>query len=174
MIAPSDMMDGRVGAIRSLLDKEGFSHVSIMSYSVKYSGAFYGPFREAAGSAPQFGDRRAYQMDPARRREALIEVDLDIAEGADIILVKPAGPYLDIIRDVREHCDLPMAAYQVSGEYAMLMCAVRAGLMDERGGALESLQSIKRAGADIIITYLAPKAAKWLRETACGGRGRGR
>jgi porphobilinogen synthase len=166
MIAPSDMMDGRVGAIRSLLDKEGFSHVSIMSYSVKYSGAFYGPFRDAAGSAPQFGDRRAYQMDPARRREALIEVDLDIAEGADIIMVKPAGPYLDIIRDVREHCDLPMAAYQVSGEYAMIMCAVRAGLMDERAGALESLQSIKRAGADIIITYLAPKVAQWLRETA--------
>ncbi|UQZ91098.1 porphobilinogen synthase [Deltaproteobacteria bacterium Smac51] len=164
MIAPSDMMDGRVGAIRSLLDQEGFSHIPIMAYSVKYAGAFYGPFRDAAGSAPQFGDRRSYQMDPARRREALIEVDLDIAEGADIVMVKPAGPYLDIIRDVREHCDMPLAAYQVSGEYAMIMAAARAGLMDEKAGALESLLSIKRAGADIIITYMAPKAAKWLRE----------
>ena len=164
MVAPSDMMDGRVGAIRSLLDREGFSRIPIMAYSVKYAGAFYGPFRDAAGSAPQFGDRRTYQMDPARRREALIEVDLDIAEGADIVMVKPAGPYLDIIRDVREHCDLPLAAYQVSGEYAMLLSAIKAGLMDEKGGILESLLGIKRAGADIIISYLAPQAARWLRE----------
>ncbi len=164
MVAPSDMMDGRVGAIRSLLDSEGFCRLPIMSYSVKYAGAFYGPFRDAAGSAPQFGDRRSYQMDPARRREARLEVSLDLAEGADIVMVKPAGLYLDIIRDVREHCDAPLAAYQVSGEYAMLMCAVEAGLISERAGALETLSSIKRAGADIIITYLAPKAAQWLRE----------
>ena len=164
MVAPSDMMDGRVGAIRSMLDHEGFGEVPIMSYSVKYAGAFYGPFRDAAGSAPQFGDRRTYQMDPSRRREAFIELDLDIAEGADIVMVKPAGPFLDIIREARDRCDLPLAAYQVSGEFAMLMAAAKAGLMDERAGALESLTGIKRAGADIIITYLAPKAARWLRE----------
>ncbi len=164
LVAPSDMMDGRVGAIRSLLDHEGFDQIPIMAYSVKYSGAFYGPFREAAGSTPQFGDRRTYQMDPARRREALLEVDLDIAEGADLVMVKPAGPYLDIIRDVREHCQLPLAAYQVSGEYAMLMAAAKAGLLDERAAALESLIGIKRAGADLIITYLAPRAARWLRD----------
>jgi porphobilinogen synthase len=164
LVAPSDMMDGRVAAIRDLLDEEGFNHIPIMAYSVKYCGAFYGPFREAAGSAPQFGDRKTYQMDPARRREALIEVDLDIAEGADLVMVKPAGPYLDIVRQVRDHCDLPLAAYQVSGEYAMLMAAARAGLLDEKGACLESLIGIKRAGADIIITYLAPRAAAWLRE----------
>lgn len=164
MVAPSDMMDGRVGAIRALLDEEGFSHVAIMAYSVKYAGPFYGPFRDAAGSAPRFGDRRAYQMDPARRREALTEVDLDIEEGADIVMVKPAGPYLDIVRDVREHCHLPLAAYQVSGEYAMIMAAAEKGLLDLREGALQSLVSIKRAGADIIITYLAPQAARWLRQ----------
>jgi len=164
MVAPSDMMDGRVAAIRFLLDSEGFSHIPIMSYSIKYAGAFYGPFREAAGSAPQFGDRRSYQMDPARRREAFVELELDIAEGADIVMVKPAGPYLDIIRDVRERCDLPLAAYQVSGEYAMIMAAARAGLLDEKAAALESLVGIKRAGADMILTYLAPQAARWLAE----------
>ena len=164
LVAPSDMMDGRVGAIRSLLDQEGFDHLPIMSYSVKYASAFYGPFREAAGCAPQFGDRQSYQMDPARRREALLEMELDIAEGADLVMVKPAGPYLDIIRDLRERCDLPLAAYQVSGEFAMLMAAARAGLLDEKKAALESLIAIKRAGADLIITYLAPQAARWLRE----------
>ncbi len=164
LVAPSDMMDGRVGAIRSLLDQNGYGHIPIMAYSVKYAGAFYGPFREAAGSAPQFGDRRTYQMDPARRREAFLEVDLDIAEGADIVMVKPAGPYLDIIRDVRERCDLPLAAYQVSGEYAMIMAASKAGLLDRRAAALESLTGIKRAGADLILTYLAPQAARWLAE----------
>lgn len=164
LVAPSDMMDGRVAAIRSLLDSQGFGDIPIMSYSIKYASSFYGPFREAAGCAPQFGDRKTYQMDPARRREAMIELELDIAEGADIVMVKPAGPYLDIIKEVRERCELPVAAYQVSGEYAMLMAAVRAGLLDEKGAALESLTSIKRAGADLIITYLAPRAAGWLRE----------
>ena len=162
MVAPSDMMDGRVEAIRLALDGEGFSHIPIMAYSAKYSSAFYGPFREAAGSAPKFGDRKTYQMDPARRREAFLEIDLDIAEGADIVMVKPAGPYLDIIREVRERFDLPLAAYQVSGEYAMLMAAANAGLLDEKAAAMESLLSIKRAGADLILTYLAPKAARWL------------
>ncbi|MDR2945807.1 MAG: porphobilinogen synthase [Candidatus Adiutrix sp.] len=164
MVAPSDMMDGRVAAIRATLDSEGFSDLPIMSYTVKYSGAFYGPFRDAAGSAPQFGDRRSYQMDPARRREAFTELDLDLAEGADVVMVKPAGPFLDIIREVRDRCDVPLAAYQVSGEFAMLMAASQAGLLDERAAALESLIGIKRAGADVIITYLAPKAARWLRE----------
>lgn len=164
MVAPSDMMDGRVGAIRALLDERGFGNIPIMSYSIKYASSFYGPFREAAGCAPQFGDRKTYQMDPARRREAMIELELDIAEGADIVMVKPAGPYLDIIKEVRERCELPVAAYQVSGEYAMLMAAVQSGLLEERGAALESLTAIKRAGADLIITYLAPQAARWLRE----------
>jgi porphobilinogen synthase len=162
LVAPSDMMDGRVAAIRDLLDQEGFSHLPIMSYSVKYASAFYGPFREAAGCAPRFGDRQSYQMDPARRREARLELELDLAEGADIVMVKPAGPYLDIIREIRDRCHLPLAAYQVSGEYAMLMAAVAAGLLDERGAGLESLLAIKRAGADLIITYLAPRAARWL------------
>ncbi|MDL2226803.1 porphobilinogen synthase [Deltaproteobacteria bacterium OttesenSCG-928-M10] len=164
MVAPSDMMDGRVEAIRQTLDEEGFSRIPIMAYSVKYSSAFYGPFREAADSTPKFGDRRTYQMDPARRREAFLETYLDIDEGADIVMVKPAGPYLDIIRDVRERTDLPLAAYQVSGEYAMLMSAAKAGLLDEKAAALESLMAIKRAGADLILTYFAPKAAKWLIE----------
>lgn len=164
MVAPSDMMDGRVEAIRLALDEEGFSHIPVMAYSVKYSSAFYGPFREAADSTPKFGDRKTYQMDPARRREAFLETDLDIAEGADLVMIKPAGPYLDIIREVRERTDLPLAAYQVSGEYAMLMSAARAGLLDEKAAALESLIAIKRAGADLILTYLAPKAAKWLSE----------
>ena len=164
MVAPSDMMDGRVAVIRSLLDARGFEETPIMSYSIKYASSFYGPFREAAGCTPQFGDRKTYQMDPARRREAMIELELDIAEGADIVMVKPAGPYLDIIKEVRERCELPVAAYQVSGEYAMLMAAVQAGLLEEKGAALESLTAIKRAGADLIITYLAPQAARWLRE----------
>lgn len=164
LLAPSDMMDGRVAAIREELDREGYGHLPIMSYSIKYASAFYGPFREAAGCSPQFGDRKAYQMDPARRLEAGLELALDIAEGADIVMVKPAGPYLDIISKVRENCGLPVAAYQVSGEYAMLMAAVEAGLLDEKGAGLESLTAIKRAGADLIITYLAPKAALWLRE----------
>ena len=164
MVAPSDMMDGRVGAIRSLLDHNGFSQVPIMAYSVKYSSAFYGPFRDAAGSCPQFGDRKSYQMDPARRLEALLEVDLDLAEGADIVMVKPAGMYLDIIREVRNHCQDPVAAYQVSGEYAMLMAAAKAGLLDEKAASLESLIAIKRAGADMILTYLAPKVLRWWHE----------
>ena len=164
MVAPADMMDSRVEAIRLALDAEGFEHIPIMSYSVKYASAFYGPFREAADSTPQFGDRQSYQMDPARRREALLEIDLDAAEGADIVMVKPAGPCLDIIREVRERTELPLAAYQVSGEFAMLMTAAKAGLLDEKKACLESLVSIKRAGADIIITYLAVKAARWLTE----------
>lgn len=164
MVAPSDMMDGRVAAIRSLLDMEGYCHIPIMSYSIKYTSAFYGPFREAAGSTPQFGDRRTYQMDPARRREAMIELDLDIAEGADIVMVKPAGLCLDIIRDARERCDLPLAAYQISGEFAMIIAAAQAGLIEKRPAALESLTAIKRAGADLIITYFAPQASTWLKE----------
>jgi porphobilinogen synthase len=163
IVAPSDMMDGRVGAIRAALDQKGFSHIPVMAYTVKYAGAFYGPFREAAGSAPGFGDRRAYQMDPARRREAFIELAQDAAEGADMVMVKPAGPYLDIIREIRDRCDLPLAAYQVSGEYAMITAAAAAGLLDEKAAALETLTSIKRAGADVIITYFAPRAAEWLR-----------
>ncbi|MDR2827515.1 MAG: porphobilinogen synthase [Candidatus Adiutrix intracellularis] len=164
LLAPSDMMDGRVRVIRTLLDQEGFDHLPIMAYSVKYASAFYDTFREAVASTPAFGDRKSYQEDPTRRREALIEVELDRAEGADIVMVKPAGPYLDIIRQIRDRFDLPLAAYQVSGEYTMLTAAARAGLLDERAAALESLIAIKRAGADIIITYLAPKVAQWLRK----------
>ena len=163
MVAPSDMMDGRVGVIRDLLDREGFQEIAIMAYSVKYASAFYGPFREAAGSAPRFGDRLGYQMDPARRREAQLEIDLDLAEGADIVMVKPAGLCLDILREARDRLDIPLAAYQVSGEYAMLMAAAQAGLIDGQAAALETLTAIKRAGADLIITYLAPQAARWLR-----------
>jgi porphobilinogen synthase len=163
MVAPSDMMDGRVGVIRNLLDHEGFQETAILAYSVKYASAFYGPFREAAGSAPAFGDRQSYQMDPARRREARLEIDLDLAEGADIVMVKPAGPCLDIVREIRDRLNIPLAAYQVSGEYAMLMAAAQAGLLDGQAAALEALTAIKRAGADLIITYLAPQAARWLR-----------
>jgi porphobilinogen synthase len=162
MVAPSDMMDGRVGAIRNLLDREGFEETAIMAYSVKYASAFYGPFREAVGSAPSFGDRRGYQMDPARRREARLEIDLDLAEGADIVMVKPAGLCLDILREIRDRLDIPLAAYQVSGEYAMLNSAALAGLLDLKDAALETLTAIKRSGADLIITYLAPQAARWL------------
>ncbi|MDR3038799.1 MAG: porphobilinogen synthase, partial [Candidatus Adiutrix sp.] len=164
LVAPSDMMDGRVAAIRDRLDGEGFEETAIMAYSVKYASAFYGPFREAAGSAPGFGDRKGYQMDPARRREAQLEIDLDLAEGSDIVMVKPAGLYLDILRETRDRLNQPLAAYQVSGEYAMLMAAAQAGLLDGRAAALESLTAIKRAGADLIITYLAPQAARWLGE----------
>ena len=162
MIAPSDMMDGRVAAIREALDIEGFTNRSIMAYSAKYASAFYGPFREAADSAPKFGDRRAYQMDPANVREALKEVDLDVAEGADIVMVKPALSYLDVISKVRDSFDLPVAAYNVSGEYSMVKAASANGWIEEQRTTLEILTSIKRAGADIIITYHALDAARWL------------
>jgi len=155
ILAPSDMMDGRVAAIRAALDANGFQNRPVMSYAAKYSSGFYGPFREAADSAPQFGDRRTYQMDPANRREALREVMLDVEEGADIIMVKPALPYLDIIREVRDSVDLPVAAYNVSGEYSMVKAAARNGWIDEDRVIAETLTSIKRAGADIILTYHA-------------------
>jgi len=164
LVAPSDMMDGRVGAIRHILDEHGFKQTPIMAYSAKYASGFYGPFREAAGSAPQFGDRRSYQMDPANVREALREVDLDIAEGADIVMVKPAMAYMDVIRRVREHCNLPLAAYNVSGEFAMIKAAARNGWIDERRITMEVLMGIRRAGADMIITYFAPDVAEWLKE----------
>lgn len=162
MVAPSDMMDGRIAAIRALLDESGHSDVSIMSYAAKYASAYYGPFREAADSAPQFGDRLAYQMDPANAREALKEVALDIEEGADIVMVKPALAYLDIVRQVKEDFLLPVAAYNVSGEYAMVKAAAAQGLIDEPRLVIETLTSMKRAGADIIITYHALDAVKWL------------
>ncbi len=161
IVAPSDMMDGRVGAIRRALDGAGFADTAILSYAAKYASAFYGPFREAADSAPQFGDRRGYQMDPANVREALKEVRLDIAEGADIVMVKPALPYLDVIRAVRESVDLPVAAYNVSGEYAMVKAAAQKGWIDEKRIVLETLTSIRRAGADIILTYHAKDFARW-------------
>ena len=164
IVAPSDMMDGRVGAIRQTLDEHGFSSTPIMAYSAKYASGFYGPFREAAGSAPQFGDRRSYQMDPSNVREALREIDLDIAEGADIVMVKPALAYLDVIRRVWEHCDLPLAAYNVSGEFAMIKAAAHNGWIDERRIVMEVLTGIRRAGADMIITYFAPDVAGWLKE----------
>ncbi len=164
IVAPSDMMDGRVGAIRHALDEQGFSATPIMAYSAKFASGFYGPFREAAGSAPQFGDRRSYQMDPANVREALREVDLDIAEGADIVMVKPAMAYMDVIRQVRDHCDLPIAAYNVSGEFSMIKAAAQNGWIDERRVAMEVLTGIRRAGADMIITYFAPDVARWLKE----------
>lgn len=164
MVAPSDMMDGRVGGIRAALDEAGYECVSIMSYAAKYASAFYGPFREAADSPPQFGDRSGYQIDPANAREALREVALDIAEGADVVMVKPALPYLDIIRQVRDRFDLPVAAYNVSGEYSMVKAAAARGWLDERRIALEWLTSIKRAGADMIITYWAKDVARWVRE----------
>jgi porphobilinogen synthase len=158
------MMDARVGAIRRALDGHGFAETALMSYAAKYASVFYGPFRDAAGSAPAWGDRRSYQMDPANRREALREVRLDIDEGADIVMVKPALPYLDIVRDVREMTELPVAAYNVSGEYAMLKAAAANGWLDERRAVLETLTGIRRAGADIILTYHARDAARWLRE----------
>ena len=159
MVAPSDMMDGRVGAIREALDERGFEMVPIMSYAVKYASSFYGPFRDAAESAPAFGDRRSYQMDPANIREALREAALDVEEGADILMVKPALPYLDVIAQLAAEFDLPLAAYQVSGEYAMIKAAAANGWLDETAVMLESLLSIKRAGADLILTYFAKQAA---------------
>ena len=162
IIAPSNMMDGFVQAIREALDDSGFEHLPIMSYAVKYASGFYGPFREAAQSAPQFGDRRGYQMDPANAREAMREAELDWDQGADVLMVKPALPYLDIIRAVRERFDTPVAAYQVSGEYAMIKAAARLGWIDEERVALETLVSIKRAGADIILTYFAKDLAERL------------
>ena len=164
VIAPSDMMDGRVGAIREALDEAGFESLPIMAYSAKYASGFYGPFREAAGSTPQFGDRRGYQMDPANGREARREVQADTDEWADITMVKPALAYLDVIRDVREHTDLPLAAYNVSGEYAMVKAAAGNNWIEERRIVLEILTAIARAGASIIITYHAKDAARWIRE----------
>ncbi|MBM3119588.1 MAG: porphobilinogen synthase [Chloroflexi bacterium] len=162
IVAPSDMMDGRVKAIRQALDGNGFQDIPILAYAAKYVSYFYGPFREAAESAPQFGDRRSYQMDPHNWREALREVEQDIVEGADIVMVKPALPYLDVIRKVRDTFNHPLAAYSVSGEYAMVKAAAKQGWLDEKGLVLEMLTAIKRAGADIIITYYAKEAASWL------------
>jgi len=162
IVSPSDMMDGRVAAIRQALDEEGFEHVSILSYTAKYASAFYGPFRGALDSAPKDGDKKTYQMDPGNAREAIRELQLDEAEGADMVMVKPAGPYLDILARMRESTTLPLAAYQVSGEYLMIKSACAAGWLDEKAVVLESLTGIKRAGADMILTYFAKQAAEWL------------
>jgi porphobilinogen synthase len=162
VVAPSDMMDGRIGAVRAALDEDGLSDTPIVAYSAKFASAFYGPFREAADSTPAFGDRRAYQMDPANSDEAVREALLDVQEGADVVMVKPALPYLDVIRRVKEKTRLPVAAYNVSGEYAMIKAASAAGMLDERAAVLEALTSIRRAGADIVITYHAKDAARWL------------
>jgi porphobilinogen synthase len=162
MVAPSDMMDGRVAAIRAALDGEGFEQTSILAYSAKFASAFYGPFRDAAHSAPSMGDRRGYQLDPANGREAVREALLDIEEGADMVMVKPALPYLDVLRSLRDQARVPLAAYQVSGEYAMISAAAAQGLMDERAAVLEALTAIRRAGADMVITYHAARAARWL------------
>ena len=162
IIAPSDMMDGRVGAIRETLDENGFGKVPILSYAAKYASGFYGPFREAAESTPQFGDRSSYQMDPANQREAMREIELDIEEGADMIMVKPAMPYLDIIYRAKQEFDLPVAAYQVSGEFSMIVAAGRNGWIDQRRVMMESLTAIKRAGADLILTYFAKDACRLL------------
>jgi porphobilinogen synthase len=164
VVAPSAMMDGQVGAIRAALDEAGFPQVAILAYAAKYASAFYGPFRDAAGSAPAFGDRRTYQMDPPNAREALREVALDIQEGADMVMVKPALAYLDVVRQVRDAFDYPLVAYNVSGEYSMVKAAAQRGWVDERAVALEMLTSIRRAGADMILTYFAKDAARWLRE----------
>ena len=165
VVAPSAMLDGMVGGIRAALDAAGFEHIPIMSYSAKFASGFYGPFREAAQGAPQQGDRKSHQMDPANAREALRESELDVAEGADVLMVKPALPYLDIVRSTRERFpDLPLAAYNVSGEYAMVKAAAQQGWLDERRAVLEILTGIRRAGADLIITYHAKDAARWLRE----------
>ena len=162
IIAPSDMMDGRVAAIRAALDRAGFTNIPILSYAAKFASGFYGPFREAADSTPQFGDRRSYQMDGANLREAMREIEQDIEEGADMIMVKPAMPYLDVIAEARRRFNLPLAAYQVSGEYAMLQAAIRNGWLDRNRVILESLQSIRRAGAEMILTYFANDAARLL------------
>ncbi|MCG3210300.1 MAG: Delta-aminolevulinic acid dehydratase [Anaerolineae bacterium] len=165
VVAPSAMMDGQVAAIRQALDAAGFANTPIMGYSAKFASGFYGPFREAADSPPQFGDRSSYQMDPANRREAMLEIELDLQEGADMMMVKPALPYLDIIREARDRFpDVPLAAYNVSGEYSMLKAAARLGWLDEKRTALESLTAIKRAGASLILTYWAKDAARWLAE----------
>jgi porphobilinogen synthase len=161
-VAPSDMMDGRVAAIRTLLDANGLQNTPIVAYAAKYASSFYGPFREAAESAPAFGDRRSYQMDPANAREALREVLLDVEEGADLVMVKPAGPYLDVIRRVRERVRVPLVAYQVSGEFSLIKAAAANGWIDERAAVLETLTGIRRAGADLIISYFAPEVAQWL------------
>ena len=161
-VAPSDMMDGRVLAMRKTLDAEGYSNTPVVSYAVKYASSFYGPFRDAAESAPAFGDRRSHQMDPANIREALREALLDVEEGADMVMVKPAGPYLDVIREVRGAVNVPVVAYQVSGEFSLIKAASQRGWIDERAAALESLTGIQRAGADLIITYFAPTLAQWL------------
>lgn len=163
-VAPSDMMDGRVGAIRSQLDEEGHPETAIVAYSAKYASAFYGPFRDAAGSTPQEGDRRGYQMNPANALEAVREAKLDLEEGADVVMVKPALPYLDVVRRVKDATGAPVAAYHVSGEYSMLKAASENGWLDERAAAMESLLAIRRAGADVIVTYFAGAAAKWLGE----------
>jgi porphobilinogen synthase len=162
LIAPSDMMDGRVGVIRQALDESGHAEIPILAYSAKFASAFYGPFREAAESTPAFGDRRSYQMDPANSREAMREARLDVEEGADIVMVKPALPYLDVVKAIRDQTDLPVAAYNVSGEYAMIKAAAAAGWLDERAAVLEALTGIRRAGADIVISYHAKDAARWL------------
>ncbi|MEW5898105.1 MAG: porphobilinogen synthase [Bacillota bacterium] len=167
MVAPSDMMDGRVKAIREALDEAGYVETPIMAYSAKYASAFYGPFREAAGSAPQFGDRKSYQMDFPNAREALREAELDLEEGADIVMVKPALAYLDVLRRVRDRFDCPVAAYNVSGEYAMVKAAAQKGWLNERAVVMEILTAIKRAGADLILTYHAKDAARWLAEEIC-------
>lgn len=167
IVAPSDMMDGRVAAIREALDANGFINTSILSYAVKYASGYYGPFRDAADSAPQFGDRKQYQMDPANSREAMKELDLDIAEGADMIIVKPALAYLDIVKQAREHMDLPLVTYNVSGEYAMIKAAAQNGWIDEKRIVMESLLCMKRAGADAIITYFAMDACRYLQEGGC-------
>lgn len=164
LVAPSDMMDGRVRAIREKLDANGFVQVAIMAYSAKYASSFYGPFREAAGSAPAFGDRRSYQMDPPNRREALLEAALDWQEGADIIMVKPALAYLDVVKEIKQQFPCPVATYNVSGEYAMVKAAAARGWLDERAVVLEMLTAMKRAGADLILTYYAPDVARWLAE----------
>ena len=164
VVAPSAMMDGQVQAIREALDEAGFSHTAIMSYAAKYASAFYGPFREAAESAPQFGDRASYQMDPANAREALREIELDITEGADLVMVKPALAYLDVIAEARRRFEVPLAAYNVSGEYAMVKAAAERGWLDERRTVMEMLTAIQRAGADLLITYFAKDAARWLQE----------
>ena len=162
-VAPSDMMDGRVRAIRELLDRSGYSNTPVISYAAKYASSFYGPFREAAESAPAFGDRRSYQMDPSNGREALREVLLDIEEGADMVMVKPAGAYLDVISKVRDIVNVPVVAYQVSGEFSLIKAAAQRGWIDERAAAFETLTGIRRAGADLVITYFAPDMAEWLR-----------
>lgn len=166
IVAPSGMMDGMIAAIRTALDGEGYTDLTILSYAVKYASAFYGPFRDAADGAPKFGDRKTHQMDPANLAEAIREVELDLAEGADMVMVKPALTYLDIIRQTREHCHVPVAAYNVSGEYAMVKAAAANGWLDEKAVVLETLTGIKRAGADIILTYHALDAARWLKEVA--------